>query len=166
MSSAEKDGIWRVGTSDWGSPALVKRTHGGTVTVPFKTTEAAQAEYDRWRENGSCGECGNPLKDTWVEPVKTRILEEQVCHGCLHWLDLVRSKDEPNHFVVDGWHYTYEPDDPPGKRRFSGFGGRRHNIRFPDGRVVVSHNVWTQGKIPDRFRDRLPDSATFLGGDR
>ena len=135
---------------------------GGTITMPFPTREAAEAELERWRQNGLCVECGDPLNDHWIEDVKARVLSEQTCHGCLHWRDLWEGRANPNHLVVDGRHYVIGPVRPPGYRGFLGFGGRRFHIRFHDGREVVTHNLWTQGVVPREWRDRLPDTAEFL----
>lgn len=52
---------------------------------------------------------------------------------------------------------------PPGA--FRGFSGRRFWIRFKDGSTLTTNNLWYQGKIPDEFRDELPDTAEFYTPD-
>jgi hypothetical protein len=74
---------------------------------------------------------------------------------------------------ADGVHYVLGPEP----RRDSngalihdgmlGFGGREFRFRMlADDRVVVSHNVWHQGRIPVEYADQLPDNAEALPYER
>ncbi|MFJ5103197.1 hypothetical protein [Streptomyces sp. NPDC088554] len=58
--------------------------------------------------------------------------------------------------VVDGQHYTIGPGNS------GGFGGRRFDIKFFDGRLVTTHDLWSQGTIPPKHRGRYPDNARFV----
>lgn len=62
--------------------------------------------------------------------------------------------------VANGEHYTLG-DDRPGDE-FKGFGGRRFDIEFFDGRTVTTHDLWHQGVIPPKWRERYPDNARFV----
>ncbi|CAO0836086.1 putative protein OS=Streptomyces microflavus OX=1919 GN=Smic_80960 PE=4 SV=1 [Streptomyces microflavus] len=42
-----------------------------------------------------------------------------------------------------------------------GFGGRRFDIEFFDGRRVTTHDLWSQGTIPPKHRERYQDNARF-----
>lgn len=64
--------------------------------------------------------------------------------------------------VVNGQHFQIAEELPLRDRSYGGFGGRRHVIRFNDGREVVTTNLWTQGHIPAQFRNRFPENATFV----
>ena len=44
----------------------------------------------------------------------------------------------------------------------SGCAGRRFWIRFKDGRVLTTNNLWCGGKVPDEFRKDFPDTAEFF----
>ena len=46
--------------------------------------------------------------------------------------------------------YQILPDNP--NAAFKGFGGREFVITKIDGSQVVTHNLWYQGFIPQRFR--------------
>lgn len=71
-----------------------------------------------------------------------------------------RDGDDPNRrVVVDHTHYYIEPDTTGGMQ---GHGGRRFEIEFFDGRRVVSRNLWYQGPIPPKWRERYPDNARFV----
>jgi hypothetical protein len=69
--------------------------------------------------------------------------------------------NEPDRRVVIGnTHYRLGKN---GSRRgpYNGFGGRRFDIEFFDGRVVTTYDLWHQGVVPPSFRDRLPDNARW-----
>lgn len=141
----------------------VNESSGSTHTVGgCKTAIEAVAILDRWHDNGTCVECGDVLYDGYYEPTKSDIINRQLCFGCLFWTDLINVLDDPSTVRVEGRHYRVERDRPHSPSSCLGFGGSRFHIRFHDGRVIVSHNLWTQGVIPDRFRERLPDNAVFV----
>lgn len=143
--------------SDWWQ--LRKVDYGSTVRISFRSRADAQAELDRWNENGQCVECDEPLRDAWMEPTKACVLETKTCFNCLFWLDKVRDAGDTRSVRVSGQHYFIRPDSKGG---FLGHGGAEFCIRFHSGRVVVSHNLWSQGHIPEHFRERLPDNAEFI----
>ena len=58
-----------------------------------------------------------------------------------------------------GHHYQLASEGASQGER--GFGGKVFEVRFFDGRVVVTHNLWHQGEVPAHFRARLPDNAVF-----
>lgn len=60
---------------------------------------------------------------------------------------------------IEGHHYVIEEDDNSGG--FQGMGGRLFTIVFDDGREVVTRNLWSQGTIPPKWRERHPDNAHF-----
>lgn len=69
--------------------------------------------------------------------------------------------------VVDGAHYIVNPVvENPRVPRALGMGGRLMRFRLQDGRVLESNDVWFQGDIPERWRDRLPDNAEFYRAPR
>lgn len=76
--------------------------------------------------------------------------------GRQFWNEKIAIKDDPRVARVSGTHYQIGDENAKGMR---GFGGARAIIRFHDGRVVESSNLWTQGQIPLAYRDQLPDNA-------
>lgn len=108
-----------------------------------------------------CRECGQRGVLGWDHRVEQRMRDRSVCFTCLFWLERTERVNDPAIAVVDGKFYTIA-EEPSGDDRFRpglGYGGRRFDIEFHDGRKVVSHNVWFGGEIPAHFRDRLPDNA-------
>jgi len=78
------------------------------------------------------------------------------------WKRLITLRDNSDHVVVNGTHYTIGPEDSSIRRQWRGFHGDRYVIKFRDGRTVTSTNLWCQGTIPLQYRDELPDNAEFV----
>lgn len=109
----------------------------------------------------ACRECGDRHVARWIEEKKDRLVRLQLCFHCDIWLRHAGRSHEHNSVRIDGSHYRYRADVPVGVAAFRGFGGREITIQFFDGRTVVTKNLWHQGTIPDRFRERLPDNARW-----
>jgi len=82
------------------------------------------------------------------------------CHNIDFWNDYVLRANEKKIARIDGSHYVISPDNP--NAAFKGFGGREFTIKFNDGRIVTTRNLWHQGTIPEDFKNRLPDNAVFV----
>lgn len=97
----------------------------------------------------------------------------RACHDHDFWEEKVRwrnagCKTPDGHpaVVIDGSHYTIAPDPRKGSNMsFCGMAGRKFIIQLldPDETVIVTHNLWHQGDVPDSFRDQLTDNARFVG---
>lgn len=105
-----------------------------------------------------CGEQDDPAK--WIGGEK--IAASGYCFRCKHWADLIAIKDRADVVRVKNTHYQIGTARTPS--RHNGFGGHRFKIRFHDGREVETVDLWCQGGIPDRFKERMPDNAVFLDG--
>lgn len=113
----------------------------------------------------SCKECGTVDTLRWDDSTNKRLVEWQVCFTCYHWLENMElDKAQPDIFaIVDAHHYVIGTEPSANAPRYLlGFGGARKHFRFHDGREVISHNVWYQGKIPNHFRERMPDNAVII----
>lgn len=80
-----------------------------------------------------------------------------------YWEKRIEADEQFPHqaVVVDNIHYVVGSEaQPVGASR--GHGGRKFRIRFFDGRLVTTTNLWHQGPIPPVFRDRLPNNAEFI----
>ena len=79
------------------------------------------------------------------------------CEDCSFWLEKLYLPDyAKKQVIVDGTHYTL------GNSSIRGFAGAKFKIKFFDGRVIKTSNLWSQGKIPEHFRSTLPDNAVFI----
>lgn len=92
-----------------------------------------------------------------------------LCFDCRFWMEKVAwaATDMRAHdglvARMDGRHYVVHPDLPARDRDCAGMAGRPFHIRWTSGPLAglkgVTRNLWFQGEIPERFRDRLPDNA-------
>lgn len=67
---------------------------------------------------------------------------------------------------VKGNHYQFGTPilaDRTTYRGMLGFNGHIWKVKFFDDRPqIITNNLWHQGKIPDEFKDKLPDNAEFV----
>lgn len=108
-----------------------------------------------------CKICGNIFSTSFMEDMKSRLLEKNICFNCNFWENKISIKDDPRTVRINGVHYHID-DDKSHNTSFLGFGGDEFNIRFNDGRFVTTHNLWCQGDISKHFKDKLPDNAVFV----
>jgi hypothetical protein len=115
-----------------------------------------------------CKECGTHETGSWTESIQKEMKDWSVCFTCWHWLDLIRKSEAETKWIdvrVSGTHYQAHKElnqrmRPPGATDL-GFGGRLFRIAFHDDTKITTNNLWCQGRIPEHFRDRLPDNAVF-----
>ncbi|GHC38526.1 hypothetical protein GCM10010348_77350 [Streptomyces anthocyanicus] len=91
-------------------------------------------------------------------------VEQSVDHNDKFWgPGGTRDGDDPaKRVVVDGEHYMLGDDSPTFPKAYKGFGGRRFTIKFFDGRTITTGDLWYQGVIPSKWRERYPDNARFV----
>lgn len=104
-----------------------------------------------------CEVCGKEIE-------KSQYMGCVICSGeCFQkhfWMEIIKEKDE--HIVINGECFCDGGNvDNPSYPRFLGHSGRRFWIRFKDGSTLTTNNLWYNGKIPDEFREQLPDTADF-----
>lgn len=91
------------------------------------------------------------------------------CQQCLFWLQYINKMHDHASVRVAGRHYWVGKEPTATQLKDDswpyGYHGRKFVIEFLDGRRVVTHNLWSQGRIADRFAKRLPDNAGFATGD-
>lgn len=129
----------------------------GSIAGPFETRELA---VERLGFDGEvkCKECGYLVSLNYMEPYATQLRERQLCFTCNHWTNNIgKAARDRNVYIIDGWQYSGNHGE-----RGDGFGGRHFLIETNDGRRIETWNLWCQGDIPERFRDRIPNNARFL----
>lgn len=123
---------------------------------PFATEAEAMAHF------GTpvlyCRECGHRINLRYIEPCRTQLIERALCFGCDFWTQKIGESG----IIIDGRRYSAGSNRKPGP--FNGFGGSWFHIRMNTGAEIHTCDLWAQGEIPERFRDRLPDNATFMNG--
>ncbi|MFI0929674.1 hypothetical protein ACH4TP_37985 [Streptomyces sp. NPDC021012] len=100
---------------------------------------------------------------------------DETCFDCRYWQEKTEWADNgdrvPAHISgddlnlvarIDGKHYMVGPMNHTRPAHWLGYGGTVFTFRFHDGREITSNDVWAQGDIPQRWRDRLPDNAVIV----
>ena len=105
----------------------------------------------------TCQKCGVEVDSLkWANG--SELEQKQLCFKCEIWMGYVEEANNPSSVRVNGYHYWIEKEDDKGMR---GYDGKPFLIKFKDGREVRTTNLWNQGQIPKRFKDRLFDNAVF-----
>jgi hypothetical protein len=111
----------------------------------------------------TCKNCGKRVKTSgWADD----LFNERLCFDCHFWLPKTYMEDsfsERMPLRANGVHYTALMDNSA--KGFKGFGGCMFVFEFFDGRVLSCNNVWHQGTIPAKWREKLPDNGRFLSGE-
>lgn len=85
----------------------------------------------------------------------------KLCFTCNFWTEKVRKKYASTSVRINQIHYFIDVNEER-KSHCKGFGGAKFVIKFFDGRIVTTTNLWCQGTVPDDFRNDLPDNAEFI----
>jgi hypothetical protein len=81
------------------------------------------------------------------------------CFTCKFWLDLVALGADGRSVICGGVHQRLGTQGARVPAECRGHGGSKALVHFLDGRVVETIDLWYQGEIPARFRDRLVDNV-------
>jgi len=137
----------------------------------LKEVEEKIKRLHRWQQRAwehippmDCVICSDPISFSTYD--WKSILVNQQCFGCNFWRE--KSIEEPNDRRVIANNCIYSIGKPAiskGRRDFLGHGGRHWTIRFNDGRVVETNNLWGGSEIPERFRHLFSNNATLGGPD-
>lgn len=106
----------------------------------------------------TCTICGKDEIHRYAGQEWNRMQRDNLCFHCAFW-ELRAEAGCPT--VIDGCTYT------PGTRttgEWRGMGGRKFDIEYFDGRVITTYDLWCGGVIPERWRERLPNTARFING--
>ena len=116
----------------------------------------------------NCKICNKEVDaEHYISDVKEAMLKHQMCFSCNFWRELLEEdKQLPPHVscVIDGTHYRI--CDENSKSHFRGFGGREFHIKFNDGTIVTTTNLWCQGEPDECWREKFPDNAVFINGEQ
>lgn len=168
-----------VATEEQRRPAKMMYSEGGWATTGSTMFTSLEALHEAEGMRVRCQECGGWIMAIGGREELARMEQDQRCWSCTECEKFIakqRSKD-PSVVVIDGRVYGIGKKPAPGSNRsFLGFGGRKFCIerKQVDGQgqltgeteVIVSHNLWAGMTIPLCYRERIPDTAKFVGGAR
>lgn len=150
------DDLWTVTDPGGSVLPLVAPTWNQAITeVDRLATEPAPSRV-------TCCICGHIEVPHFDHGMNSKLLAQALCFYCDFWLErLQKHQNNPNSAIIKNHAYMIHPDEGR-NRNWSGFAGREFNIAFNDGRKVVTHNLWHQGDIPERFQPLIPNNAQFV----
>lgn len=105
-----------------------------------------------------CRICGKEHENKrWGVPYEDLCSND--CFTQNFWLEIIdeAKKDKYLHPVMDGTCYCI--CDENSKSSFRGFDGALFYITFNDGHMIATTNLWSNGPVDSRFKDRLPNNA-------
>jgi hypothetical protein len=71
------------------------------------------------------------------------------------WNEKVKYKD--SYIIIDGFCYMIGSNEG-----IKGYNGKNFIIQKNNGQVIKTDNLFCQGKVPESFREALPDNSKFL----
>lgn len=104
-------------------------------------------------------------------PEKRAMDEQGMCFGCAYWVALVKRLEKNLRWCrINGKSLTASSALKPGqpavsqsrRGKLKGHGGREFCIKFHDGRLIRTDDLWLQGTIPDWLRETHPDNAVYI----
>lgn len=130
---------------------------GGSFSVGYDSIDELKKGEGILEKPCIC--CGGYVSTTFAEPVKTDLIEKNMCFSCNHWDKIYIDLDNPNRFIINGISYKHVNQDTC----FKGFGGSHFKIRrYNSGEITESRNLWCQGSVPVHLRDKIKNNACFI----
>ena len=86
---------------------------------------------------------------------------EPICSDECFIRDFWNEALDESAIIIDGTCYHDGGAKPKGRDDYLGFGGRQFTIEKTDGTVIITNNLWFNGKIPEEFKTE--DNARFIG---
>lgn len=111
-----------------------------------------------------CEICGKEIeKSSYMGAV----LCSSECFTENYWLEKCKAQetDPYEYAIIDGQSYHFNRKKPIAeysRYEFLGFDGKRFTIRYDNGDTYTTNNLWIQGEIPEKYRDRLKNNAIFV----
>lgn len=99
-----------------------------------------------------CPTCGKESNEYSVKKHKE-------CFECSLWRERLSLVGNPNTAIIDGTMYII--GDENSKDPFRGFGGDKFVIRFKNGRIITTTNLWCGGHISEHWKSQFPNNADF-----
>lgn len=110
-----------------------------------------------------CEICGRIFNEAAWLPPYNNVCGKEKCFETKVWNNKYNTiLKEPKRFaIVNG--YCFYIGDENKHSIIKGFGGREFALRFKDGSITITTNLWDNGPVPDEFKDKFTDNAEFIG---
>ena len=118
----------------------------------------------RIRDNlRTCSLCGKKILDYGYRNGETynSMSKSELCYECAFWLNLIDNPVDGQEVILGKCYRVHEGGR---KRFFKTYGSKRVlYILKKDGTAMKTNDVWPLGDVPERFKDKLPDTAYWIG---
>lgn len=115
--------------------------------------------HNHTKTEKKCKVCTNAINtDGLYESLANRLLSVGICHNCDTWMGEWQDRNDQNVARINGEHYRIGDENA----KFKGMSGNIIAIKFNDGRVIQTDNLWHQGTIPKQFTAVLFNNAAFV----
>ena len=108
-----------------------------------------------------CRICDSEVELHYEDGLENKLALLQICFTCNFWVEKMDQMRHILHPIVDGAFYTIG-EDREVPDHCKGFYGQRFVIRWKNGKIIETTNLWSAGKIPDCFRKYFPNTAEFV----
>lgn len=133
-----------------------------SLSKGYDTLESLYAD-NGLSDDLKCTECGGFIKTKgWIPKVGENLKEKGLCHTCNHYQEAIETIHDPRRVIVDGRLYWRKDWNSTAPSHCLGYGGAVHQIKMHSGESYKTNDLWYNGEIPQRFRDRLKDNAVFI----
>lgn len=99
----------------------------------------------------------------YASDIGERMKRDGICFTCAFW-EMRAEAGCPT--VIDNCVYSPGNNTNENSRAdFRGCAGRRFDIEYlDDGQKITTFDLWVGGVVPERWRERIPNTAKFLSG--
>lgn len=105
-------------------------------------------------EKEICRVCGKEvINHRWTIPICS-----DECFTKDFWNQIVARNNDKHQVVINHKVYYIANENAIGER---GFDGATYYIKFFDGRIVKTTNLWANGEMPEEYYELLPDNAKW-----
>ena len=117
-----------------------------------------------------CQKCGESYNlDNYSKKSGERWImeEDNVCFSCAWWIKRAGMQNNSQSVItnIDNIFTAYWLGDEDASNHFRGCDGRLFTIKFANGKIVKTTNLWCNGEIPKYIEDMFTVNAEFITGD-
>ena len=134
----------------------------------WSLSTAYNSREELFADNGlsddlKCIECGGYVKTkNWFGKVGDSLKKRKLCFSCNHYFEAIETAGDPRRVIINGSLYWRKDWNSTAPSHCLGFSGSVHNIKMNSGEIYKTNDLWFNGDIPERFKDRLKDNAVFI----
>lgn len=110
-------------------------------------------------EKITCTICEKTATNGYSGYIGELMTKHKICFTCAYWTERAAEAHTSDSVRIDEKLYSLGDENSKCER---GFGGQYNKIKFKDGRIVETTNLWYNGEIPQHFKSILFDNAEFI----